>query len=297
MENHFVFVRQNLGSFSAPTHDLSITQLDTLYPTAHVLSSQRETPPQDIWPPANHAVHDHMMEPGGYSQDENKYPSSSSFSSSSCPVMFTHPSPPPSAHSSVDHRNHIWGLPPPRGEPPPSTTAAPSSITLPPISAFHDFTPPNTAFTFERSSLPQHLRPGSDQASIGTWITAANTDELAEDDNDFDDTNFVYENGRRYHANVEGRIMYPLPNDESEQEREDMNHKLALWMMHEKLFYAPIEGTFQQQGGTVFDLGESTTVASHPSFSLHSVLFPLRHPLRTYSRPSNWQQASSCLSG
>lgn len=48
--------------------------------------------------------------------------------------------------------------------------------------------------------------------------------------------------------------MYPLPNDESEQERDDMKHKLALWMMHEKLFYAPVEETLKH-GGMVFDLG------------------------------------------
>lgn len=100
-----------------------------------------------------------------------------------------------------------------------------------------------------------------------SWITPANTAELAEDDdndinnrndyddNDDDDTNFVYENGRRYHANADGRVLYPLPNDESEQERDDMKHKLALWMMHEKLFYAPVEERLTQ-GGVVFDLGE-----------------------------------------
>lgn len=225
-----------------------------------------------------------MMEPGGYSQDDSKH-SSSSFVPS-YPATFTQPSPPPSAHSSVDHHNHIWALPPPRGQPS-SAAAAPSSLTLPPISAIDNFTPPNTASTFGRSNLPPHLRPGSDEASIKTWITAANTDELAEDDNDFDDTNFVYENGRRYHANVEGRIMYPLPNDESEQEREDMSHKLALWMMHEKLFYAPIERTLQQQGGTVFDLGEFSLVSSRPSLPISRLVTPYDPsvPHCAHSRP------------
>lgn len=233
-----------------------------------------------------------MMEPGGYSEDGSKLPPSSLTSTSTStstpyPAMFTHPSPPPSAHGFVDNRTHIWGLPPPRqqqSEPSSTTAATPPPITLPPISSFHNFTPPNTAFTFGRSNLPPHLRSDSDQASVGTWITAANPDELAEDDDDnFDDTNFVYENGRRYHANVEGRIMYPLPNDESEQEREDMNHKLALWMMHDKLFYAPMEGTFQQNGGTVFDLGESTLLLHWipPLLPPLRLISPFRHPLRT----------------
>lgn len=208
------------------------------------------------------------MEPGGNSQDDGKHPS---FTSSSYPVTFTQPSPPPSAHGSVEYRNHIWGLPPSRAEPSATTSVpSPPSINLPPVIANHNFTPPGTASSFGRSNLPSHLHTGSDGASIDTWITAANTEELAGDDDDFDDTNFVYENGRRYHANAEGRIMYPLPNDESEQEREDMNHKLALWMMHDKLFYAPIEGILEQQGGTVFDLGESH------SGSIPPLLLPLR---------------------
>lgn len=49
-------------------------------------------------------------------------------------------------------------------------------------------------------------------------------------------------------------MLYPLPNDEPEQERDDMKHKLALWMMQEKLFYAPVEETLKR-GGMVFDLG------------------------------------------
>lgn len=91
-----------------------------------------------------------------------------------------------------------------------------------------------------------------------TWITPASTEELAaagdDDDNSFLDTDFVYENGRRYHAPASGRVVYPLPNDESEQERDDMKHKLALWMMHEKLLYAPVDEVLKR-GGMVFDLG------------------------------------------
>ncbi|KAG6361840.1 hypothetical protein INS49_010069 [Diaporthe citri] len=94
-----------------------------------------------------------------------------------------------------------------------------------------------------------------------TWITPASTEELAaggdDDDNSFADTDFVFENGRRYHAPASGRVVYPLPNDESEQERDDMKHKLALWMMHEKLLYAPVEEALKR-GGMVFDLGTGT---------------------------------------
>lgn len=149
-----------------------------------------------------------------------------------------------------------------------------SATSLPPISTFYDFTTSDTVSEPEPRSTTQHtyLPPiASDQASFSTWITPANTAELADQDllddennnnnnnnanADYDDdTNFVYEHGRRYHANADGRVIYPLPNDESEQERDDMKHKLALWMMHDKLFYAPVEDALTR-GGMVIDLGE-----------------------------------------
>ncbi|ROW03341.1 hypothetical protein VSDG_01265 [Cytospora chrysosperma] len=107
-------------------------------------------------------------------------------------------------------------------------------------------------------SLSSQAAAGDHASFTPTWLAPATTEELAgddddDDDDDYDDTNFVYENGRRYHAPASGRVMYPLPNDESEQERDDMKHKLALWMMHEKLFYAPVEETLKH-GGMVFDL-------------------------------------------
>ncbi|PSR99120.1 S-adenosyl-L-methionine-dependent methyltransferase, partial [Coniella lustricola] len=83
-------------------------------------------------------------------------------------------------------------------------------------------------------------------------------DERAfDDDYDDDDTNFVFAHGRRYHASNGGRAFYPLPNDELEQERDDMKHNLALWMMHDKLFYAPVDEALRR-GGAVFDLGTGT---------------------------------------
>lgn len=172
-------------------------------------------------------------------------------------------------------------------------TSAPTStsITLPPISSIYDFSAGDTASapdpdpdpdaTITNQAYHHHrpLSPSSGQAasSFTTWTTSAinnqnnnTTERYADDDDDddddedddeagdydFEDTNFVYEHGRRYHANAHGRVMYPLPNDESEQERDDMKHKLALWMMHEKLFYAPVEEVLTL-GGMVMDLGES----------------------------------------
>lgn len=162
-----------------------------------------------------------------------------------------------------------------------------SSVTLPPISTIYNFSaggPSTTSIDSSgvsstssrpRNPIPSHMQrwyqhppQPSDQASFNTRLTAADTAEIAardQDDeqsgededmgsDDGDDRNFVYENGRRYHANAQGRVLYPMPNDESEQERDDMKHKLTLWMMHERLFYAPVEGRLNE-GGIVFDLG------------------------------------------
>lgn len=61
-----------------------------------------------------------------------------------------------------------------------------------------------------------------------------------------------YQNGRRYHRYRHGR--YPLPNDETEQNREDMLHAMMLEATDGRLFYAPI-GEYPQK---IVDLGTGT---------------------------------------
>jgi hypothetical protein len=48
----------------------------------------------------------------------------------------------------------------------------------------------------------------------------------------------VWENGRRYNKFREGQ--YVLPNDESEQNREDMKHAMTLMLCDGLLHFAPI---------------------------------------------------------
>ncbi|KAL1973151.1 hypothetical protein VTN31DRAFT_6693 [Thermomyces dupontii] len=50
--------------------------------------------------------------------------------------------------------------------------------------------------------------------------------------------NYQYENGRRYHAFRAG--AYPLPNDEAEQDRMDMQHHIYLLIFGGNLYQAPI---------------------------------------------------------
>lgn len=49
---------------------------------------------------------------------------------------------------------------------------------------------------------------------------------------------YRYENGRRYHAYREG--SYHLPNDENEQERLDLQHRIYRIALNNHLYLCPI---------------------------------------------------------
>ncbi|KAF8464915.1 S-adenosyl-L-methionine-dependent methyltransferase [Kalaharituber pfeilii] len=66
---------------------------------------------------------------------------------------------------------------------------------------------------------------------------------------------YVFENGRRYHAyyGVDKTVM---PNDEEEQSRLDLHHEIFLTMMGGKLHLAPIDPTPQK----ILDVGTGTGI-------------------------------------
>ncbi|KAL1988146.1 hypothetical protein VTN96DRAFT_676 [Rasamsonia emersonii] len=64
--------------------------------------------------------------------------------------------------------------------------------------------------------------------------------------------NYQYENGRRYHAFRAG--AYPLPNDEKEQDRMDMQHHIYLLIFGGELYRAPLP----KHVGRVLDIGCGT---------------------------------------
>ncbi|RDW86014.1 hypothetical protein BP5796_04339 [Coleophoma crateriformis] len=66
--------------------------------------------------------------------------------------------------------------------------------------------------------------------------------------------NYMYENGRRYHAYREGE--YVLPNDEAEQDRLDFAHHLFKMVLGGSLFAAPISPGLHR----VLDVGTGTGI-------------------------------------
>ncbi|KAF2425830.1 S-adenosyl-L-methionine-dependent methyltransferase [Tothia fuscella] len=67
-------------------------------------------------------------------------------------------------------------------------------------------------------------------------------------------TNYIQENGRRYHAFKDG--AYFLPNDEAEQDRLDLFHHIMTLRCDDKLHLAPIAPDTQR----VLDLGTGTGI-------------------------------------
>ena len=65
--------------------------------------------------------------------------------------------------------------------------------------------------------------------------------------------NYKYENGRRFNAFRDGE--YPLPNDETEQERLDLVHHVHLLILDGKLHLAPITNSQR-----VLDVGTGTGI-------------------------------------
>jgi trans-aconitate methyltransferase len=66
--------------------------------------------------------------------------------------------------------------------------------------------------------------------------------------------NYTYENGRRYHAYKAGN--YPIPNDEREQDRLDLQHHIYSMLLEGELYTAPLESAPRR----VLDVGTGTGI-------------------------------------
>jgi len=97
-------------------------------------------------------------------------------------------------------------------------------------------------------------------SSYGDSIGASDTTSLSSSIEDY-----VYENGRRYHRYQEGQ--YTMPNDETEQDRLDLTHHLALLLSGGSLYTAPLGTDIHN----VLDAGTGTGIwaldfgETHPS--------------------------------
>ncbi|SPO05571.1 related to methyltransferase [Cephalotrichum gorgonifer] len=117
----------------------------------------------------------------------------------------------------------------------------------------------------ESSEAQSGDRTGEPAALIQVDSETAETDSAFGDDGVGDDslstqslyshiTNFVYENGRRYHSYQQG--AYWGPNDEVAQDNLDLYHHLFTQTLGGKLFLAPIGPDPQK----VLDLGTGTGI-------------------------------------
>jgi SAM-dependent methyltransferase len=82
-----------------------------------------------------------------------------------------------------------------------------------------------TIYEEESSDSGAEADTEADNASGSTTITPSITD-------------YIYENGRRYHSYREG--SYPLPNDETEQERLQLCHTIWSLLLNDEPWKAPL---------------------------------------------------------
>ncbi|KAI5864426.1 S-adenosyl-L-methionine-dependent methyltransferase [Durotheca rogersii] len=88
----------------------------------------------------------------------------------------------------------------------------------------------------------------SESYSCPSGTFSADSMSMSEDVRDY-----VFENSRRYHKYNEGR--YHFPNDDAEQEREDLQHAMAMLLCDGKLHYAPLKNP-----RSILDVGTGTGI-------------------------------------
>ncbi|KAI5848797.1 S-adenosyl-L-methionine-dependent methyltransferase [Tricharina praecox] len=88
---------------------------------------------------------------------------------------------------------------------------------------------------------------GDDDSALGSGVDT-DTTSLSSTLQDY-----VFENGRRYHRYLEGK--YPLPNDETEQDRIDLHHHICLLSAGGNITFAPV-----QNPQRILDVGTGTGI-------------------------------------
>ncbi|PWW76949.1 S-adenosyl-L-methionine-dependent methyltransferase [Tuber magnatum] len=114
------------------------------------------------------------------------------------------------------------------------------------------------------SQSEENTGPAPEYPELSPLEAGSSQDDSDEDyfSNDVSETtslnssilDYEYENGRRYHRYRQG--SYPMPNDETEQDRLDMMHHIYLMMLDGKLHIAPIGDNPQK----ILDVGTGTGI-------------------------------------
>ncbi|KAJ9211137.1 hypothetical protein DTO166G4_7274 [Paecilomyces variotii] len=102
----------------------------------------------------------------------------------------------------------------------------------------------------DSSGPPSYIEPSTEDSDEGNYWSDAQSDltSLASGV-----TNYVYENGRRYHSYREGK--YVLPNDEEEKDRLDLVHHVFTLILRGRYHLAPLVNP-----QNILDLGTGTGI-------------------------------------
>ena len=115
------------------------------------------------------------------------------------------------------------------------------------------------------NGLPdQTYRPGVSNQNYGSAVLEADVEGEEDDTSACGDgsssvsitasiIDYEFENGRRYHAYKAGH--YPMPNDESELDRLDLQHHIFTLLLNGELYLAPLK---KQAIHRVLDVGTGT---------------------------------------
>ncbi|KAK4207266.1 S-adenosyl-L-methionine-dependent methyltransferase [Rhypophila decipiens] len=167
--------------------------------------------------------------------------------------------------------NDSASMPPPPPPPPPATP--PIAIASTPEEEIYQTAGMNLSkgkekLNGETSSASTSSLSGTKAPSVDTQINPRHSGTSADFAFEADMSKYpasmtssvrahVYEGGLRYHAYKDGK--YAFPNDETEQNRDDMKHTMALMLTRGAFHYAPVEEVLKN-GGEVLDLGTGTGI-------------------------------------
>jgi hypothetical protein len=105
---------------------------------------------------------------------------------------------------------------------------------------------------FSRNTPPNSFKPGAVLEADGSQ-SEDNASDVGSCSITASILDYEFENGRRYHAYKAGH--YPMPNDENELDRLDLQHHIFTLLLNGELFLAPVKPETTER---VLDMGTGT---------------------------------------